>query len=81
MNVPADHNGIVWLSTRRTPPSEHVFNQPWTDNLNPDLLYRYWVKKGRPGFLFTWHSGVKIWHRHIESVGTFSFVAAPHFNL
>ena len=27
------------------------FNQPWMENINPQLLRRYWISKGCPGFL------------------------------
>lgn len=36
------------------------FNEPWMDNINSGLLYRYWVKKGMPKPLIVKHSGIKI---------------------
>lgn len=78
--LPPDHNGIIWLHSNREPEDNHVFNRPWMDNLNPQLLMRYWVKKGRPGYLFTWHAGVKLWHRYLEGAGTITFVSNPLFD-
>ena len=36
-----------------------VFNKPWMDNINQDLLIRYWRKKGSPGEIKIEKFGVK----------------------
>lgn len=36
------------------------FNEPWMDRINPQLLRRYWIKKGMPKPLITEKHGIKI---------------------
>ena len=37
-----------------------LFNEPWMDQINPRLLFRYWERKGCPGTLQTFEYGVEI---------------------
>lgn len=36
------------------------FNEPWMDNIHPDLLVRYWEHKGMPKPLIVNKHGIKI---------------------
>jgi hypothetical protein len=38
------------------------FNKPWMDNLDQDLLYRYWMSKGCQGTLKTKAFGLTLYH-------------------
>lgn len=76
--LPKESNGIVWIHNKER--EKNVFNEPWMKNLDQNLLFRYWKKKGYPGYLFTWLNGTKLWHRYSEDIGLISFVSAPLFD-
>ncbi len=40
--------------------TREIFNRPWMDQIDPGLLYRYWINKGCPGILHTTEFGVRI---------------------
>ena len=37
-----------------------LFNRPWMDKCNPDLIYRYWIHKGCPDNLLIRKYGLNI---------------------
>lgn len=71
------HTGIVWYNVAE--PHDDIFNEPWMQSLNQNLMYRYWKRKGCPGYMYTYRAGVKIWHCVVDDIGIISFVATPHW--
>ena len=57
------------------------FNEPWMENLDQGLLYRYWKKKGCPGYLLTYTAGVKMVYKDYgEGMGIVGTIPVPMFD-
>lgn len=78
-DLSAHTTGIVW-TTKEVMPEKDSFNEPWMDNLDQNLLFRYWKYKKCPGYLSTTVHGTKVTHKKVEGVGIISVVNCPLFD-
>lgn len=70
----------ILSSTTNKINDEHLFNEPWMENLNQGLLYRYWKKKGSPKILKYKIEGATIYSKKQGEFGVLSVLYQPMFD-